>query len=85
MAPPGSSERRAPGSRAGRLDVGRRTALVVPQAYVAHRYGLDYVRVVDPSGSASDVAVQLAPTADPNATEVLSGLNDGDVVLKPRG
>ncbi len=67
-----------------RLDVGTRSAIVVPRAYIAHRYGLDYARVVDRSGAASDVAVQLTPTADPAKVEVLSGLSDGDV-LAPAG
>ncbi len=50
---------------------------------MAHRYGLDYVRVLDRSGATSDVAVQLTPTAEAAKVEVLSGLADGDVILAP--
>lgn len=66
-----------------RIKVGQRNALVVPARFVAHRYGIDYVRVVDHAGGASDVAVQLAPTGDPGKVEVLSGLANGDVIVAP--
>lgn len=64
-----------------RLAVGQRSALVIPKSYVAHRYGLDYVRVADRSGQVTEVAVQLAPTSDPARVEVLSGLAEGDVIV----
>jgi RND family efflux transporter MFP subunit len=64
-----------------RVPVGQRTAIVVPAGFVSHRYGLDFVRVLDRAGRASDVAVQLAPAAEPGKAEVLSGLADGDVIL----
>lgn len=64
-----------------RLVVGQRSALVIPKRFVAHRYGLDYVRVADRSGQATDIAVQLAPTSDPGRVEVLSGLAEGDVIV----
>jgi RND family efflux transporter MFP subunit len=81
----------APGLRADRvgqrvrigLPLGQRKALVVPARFVAHRYGLDYVRVVDRNGSASEVPVQLSPLPDPAQVEVLSGLADGDVIVAP--
>jgi RND family efflux transporter MFP subunit len=66
-----------------RLAVGRRSALLVPRSYVAHRYGLDYARVVDRNGQAMDVAVQLAPPDGSGRVEVLSGLSDGDVIVPP--
>jgi RND family efflux transporter MFP subunit len=66
-----------------RITVGERKALVVPARFVAHRYGIDYVRVVGRDRSASEVAVQLAPTADSGRVEVLSGLGDGDVIVAP--
>ena len=56
---------------------------MVPRAYVAHRYGLDYVRVLDRSGRPGDVAVQVAPTDAEGRLEVLSGLADGDVIVPP--
>ena len=63
------------------VKVGERTALVVPQRFVATRYGLDFVRVLGPKGVASDVAVQVAPGPEAGQVEVLSGLNNGDVIL----
>ena len=63
------------------VKVGERTALVVPQRFVATRYGLDFVRVLGPKGVASDVAVQVAPGSAAGQVEVLSGLNPGDVIL----
>jgi RND family efflux transporter MFP subunit len=63
------------------VKVGERTALVVPQRFVATRYGLDFARVLGPKGVASDVAVQVAPGPATGQIEVLSGLNPGDVIL----
>ena len=63
------------------VKVGERTALVVPQRFVATRYGLDFVRVLGPKGLAGDVAVQVAPGPAAGQVEVLSGLNPGDVIL----
>lgn len=64
--------------------VGRRQALVVPRAYLATRFGVDYVRLVKRDGTVSETPVQT--TAGPSATEVeiLSGLRPGDV-LTPAG
>jgi RND family efflux transporter MFP subunit len=81
----------APGLRADRigrrvrvtLALGKRNALVVPARFVAHRYGLDYVRTVSRDGAASDAPVQLAPPRDDGQVEVLSGLAEGDVIVLP--
>lgn len=64
-----------------RVVVGQRQAIVIPARYAAHRYGLDYVRVLDGKGVATEVAVQLAPAGEPGRFEVLSGLGDGDVIV----
>lgn len=64
--------------------VGMRPAITVPTRFVATRYGIDYVRVLDRTGHASDVAVQLAPTIDPDRVEVLSGVGAGDVIVTPK-
>jgi RND family efflux transporter MFP subunit len=67
-----------------RLQVGQRSALTIPRTYVAHRYGLDYVRLVDRHGRPSEIAVQLAPVdGDQGRVEVLSGLADGDTLVPP--
>lgn len=63
------------------VKVGARTAIVVPQRFVATRYGLDFVRVLGPKGVGGDVAVQVGPGPAPGRVEVLSGLANGDVIL----
>lgn len=67
------------------VKVGERPAIAVPTRFVATRFGVDYVRVLDRVGRASDVAVQTAPGPDPARLEVLSGLADGDVIVAPQG
>lgn len=67
-----------------RTPVGERPALLVPSRFVTTRFGVDYVRVVDRSGRATEVAVQATPGPAAGQTEILSGLADGDVVLAPR-
>jgi hypothetical protein len=57
---------------------------LVPSRFVTTRFGVDYVRVVDRSGRATEVAVQATPGPAAGQTEILSGLADGDVVLAPR-
>jgi RND family efflux transporter MFP subunit len=66
------------------VKVADRPALTVPTRFVATRYGVDYVRVLDGSGRAAEVAVQVAPGPDPQRVEVLSGLVDGDVLVAPK-
>jgi RND family efflux transporter MFP subunit len=66
------------------VKVGERPAITLPNRFVATRYGLDYVRVLDRAGHAGDVAVQLAPGPEEGRVEVLSGLRAGDVVVAPR-
>jgi len=66
------------------VKVAERPALTVPVRFVATRYGVDYVRVLDKTGHASDVAVQVASGPDPARVEVLSGLVDGDVIVAPK-
>lgn len=66
-----------------RLPMGERRAILIPRSYVAHRYGLDLVRVIDRGGRTLEVAVQLAPSVDPGRVEVLSGLADGDALVPP--
>lgn len=66
-----------------RIKIGERQALTLPTRFVATRYGLDYVRVLDRAGRTTDVAVQLAPGPDGGHSEVLSGLMAGDTVIAP--
>jgi len=67
------------GQRVGvKVKVGERQALVVPTRYVARRFGLDFVRLVAPDGSVSEIAVQTTPAATSGMVEILSGARPGD-------
>lgn len=57
---------------------GKRDALVVPADAVYRRYGVSYVKLKD----GTEVVVQLGLPVD-GGVEVLSGLNEGDLVVKP--
>lgn len=65
------------------LSLGKRRGIQVPAAYVATRYGLDYVRLVAPDRTFSEIPVQTAPLSA-GQVEILSGLKDGDT-LAPYG
>lgn len=65
------------------VKVGERTAIAIPRRFISTRFGVDYVRLVHADGSAGDVPVQTAPTADPAVVEVLSGLASGDTLVRP--
>lgn len=69
------------------LAAGERSAIVVPAAYVATRFGIDYVRLRRDGDKTTDVVVQrgrAAPRPDmPDGLEILSGLGAGDVLVQP--
>ncbi len=68
------------------IAVGRRSALIVPRRFIATRYGIDQVDVLTADGRISAVPVQIASTADPAKTEILSGVVPGDILfLAARG
>jgi multidrug efflux pump subunit AcrA (membrane-fusion protein) len=66
---------------------GERQTFVVPGSYIVTRFGLDYARVSKPDGTIIDVPVQRGqerPRPDmPDALEILSGLQPGDVLVRP--
>jgi RND family efflux transporter MFP subunit len=62
------------------LRIGERQALVVPRRYVSTRYGIDYVRLVQKDGAASDTPVQTTAAPEPGELELLSGVRPGDVL-----
>jgi RND family efflux transporter MFP subunit len=67
-----------------RLPIGTRRAILVPEAAVSHRFGLDYLRV-DPDDP-RELVVQLGDrhTVDGMAmVEILAGLSVGDSVVLP--
>jgi len=63
------------------IEVGQRRALVVPRRFVKTRYGIDQVDVVTADRRVSAVPVQVAPTADPDKIEILSGVAAGDTLF----
>ena len=66
-----------------KIKIGQRQALVIPRRYIATRYGVDYVRIVRPDGSASDTPVQTTAGPAPDQVEILSGLRAGDTLTPP--
>lgn len=68
------------------ISAGRRNAIVLPEAFVFSRYGLDYVRVATSSGSTEDVVVQTGQRLSQGSeasVEILTGLAGGDKVMMP--
>ena len=67
------------------VPAGVRQAIVIPSAYLASRFGADYVRLETQDGGVIDAPVQrglLSPTSErPDAVEILSGLRAGDRIL----
>ncbi|WP_119421999.1 efflux RND transporter periplasmic adaptor subunit [Desertibaculum subflavum] len=65
---------------------GERTTHVVPAAFLVTRFGIDYARIKRGDGVA-DVPVQRGgPLPRPDmadGVEILSGLSDGDVLVRP--
>jgi RND family efflux transporter MFP subunit len=59
-----------------------RRAVLLPPDYVTTRYGLDYVLVKQGDGTSLAVPVQRG-AANAGEIEILSGLRDGDIVVKP--
>jgi multidrug efflux system membrane fusion protein len=60
------------------VSTGTRQAIIVPDAYVYRRAGVSYVKLA----SSPEVVVQPGERRD-GATEILSGLKDGDVLVSP--
>lgn len=66
---------------AAKVETGARKALIVPASYVVNRYGIDYVTILAHDGSAAQVPVQTAPSAEPGKVEILSGAAAGDTLI----
>ena len=60
------------------VTTGKRDALIVPADLVYRRYGVSYVKLKD----GTEVVIQPGLPVD-GGIEVLSGLNEGDVVVRP--
>ncbi|MFN3552023.1 MAG: efflux RND transporter periplasmic adaptor subunit [Novosphingobium meiothermophilum] len=68
---------------AAKVETGTRKALLVPRSYITTRYGIDYVTVLAKDGSATQVPVQTAPSAETGKVELLSGVGAGDTLVGP--
>jgi RND family efflux transporter MFP subunit len=66
---------------AAQVETGTRPALLVPQAFVTTRYGIDYVTVLGRDGAASEVPVQTTPSTEAGKVEILSGVRAGDTLV----
>jgi RND family efflux transporter MFP subunit len=67
-----------------RLPIGTREAILVPEAAITHRFGLDYLRIGD--GTVREVVVQIGDRHDIDGAamiEILAGLAEGDTVVLP--
>jgi RND family efflux transporter MFP subunit len=67
---------------------GKRQTIIVPNAYLFKRFGLDYARLEEKDGKTIDIVVQLGQPArfeeqDTGSVEVLGGLKAGDRLVKP--
>lgn len=69
------------------IPAGTRKTYVIPSFYVLTRFGLDFVRVLQPNGKTLDIPVQrgrdLPTPAMPDGLEILSGLTPGEVLVQP--
>jgi hypothetical protein len=69
------------------VSTGERSSIIVPGSFIVTRFGIDYARIGKDSGVTIDVPVQRGrelPRPDmPDALEILSGLNVGDVLVRP--
>ena len=61
------------------ISTGTRETVVIPADFVFRRFGLAYVRR-DPGG---DTVVQVGPARADGNIEILSGLKEGDVAVRP--
>lgn len=85
VAMPGIDNRLIGRRVAAKVETGSRKALLVPAGFVTTRFGIDYVRVLAKDGSATEVPVQTAPSAEAGRVEILSGASAGDTLVGPLG
>lgn len=62
-----------------------RPGFIIPKSYIKTKSGIDYVDIKSPSGKSFEIPVQCGKTAnvDDPMIEILSGLQDGDILVKP--
>jgi RND family efflux transporter MFP subunit len=69
------------------ISAGKRNAIVVPNAYIFRRFGLDYVRLLRSDGGTDDIVVQPGQTVraegEGSEIEILAGVKPGDKLVRP--
>jgi RND family efflux transporter MFP subunit len=69
------------------VSAGERTSFMVPGSFISTRFGIDYAHIRKNATTVNDVPVQrgreLPRPEMPDALEILSGLNAGDVLVRP--
>ena len=65
------------------VSAGARATIVVPQAYLYKRYGVTFAKLDDGHEVVIQPGLPITTTAEPGGIEVLSGLEVGDVLVKP--
>lgn len=63
------------------VNLGERRVILVPARFIVTRFGLDYVRLLGPDRTISEIPVHLASRAPDDQAEVLSGLKPRDVIV----
>lgn len=69
-----------------RVSAGRRNGVMIPEGYVATRFGIDFARLERTEGDVVDIVVQLGQRFRRDGrdmVEVLSGLRAGDRLVMP--
>jgi RND family efflux transporter MFP subunit len=69
------------------IAAGERRSFIVPEAWLATRFGLDYARIRGPGDAVLEIPVQRGRPHPrpgmPDGLEILSGLHPGDVLVSP--
>lgn len=65
------------------VGTGARDTIVVPQAYLYKRYGVTFAKLDDGHEVVVQPGLPITTTAQPGGIEVLSGLEAGDILVKP--
>lgn len=66
---------------------GERQVIIVPASYIVTRFGIDHVSIRKADGKVIEIAVQrglpISQSDFSDGIEILSGLHNGDIVVKP--
>ncbi|HEY9164443.1 MAG TPA: efflux RND transporter periplasmic adaptor subunit [Magnetovibrio sp.] len=65
------------------IGTGARDTIVVPEAYLYKRYGVTFAKLDDGHEVVVQPGLPITTVAQPGGIEVLSGLEAGDVLVKP--